>query len=74
MVSVLKTMSGEMSLLRKEINVPWNETTLPTFISNYKLTNIFNAEEFGCFINVWQLKRLTYLEKSTLAARIAKLD
>ena len=42
-------MSGEMSLLRKEITVPWNETNLPTLISNYKLTNIFNAEEFGLF-------------------------
>ena len=42
-------MSDEMSLLRKEITVPWNETTLPTLISNYKLTNIFNAEEFGLF-------------------------
>ena len=42
-------MSGEMSLLRKEITVPWNETNLPTLISNYKLTNVFNAEEFGLF-------------------------
>ena len=27
----------------------WDETTLPTIISNYKLEDIFNADEFGLF-------------------------
>ena len=27
----------------------WSETTLPTIFSNYKLQNIFNADEFGLF-------------------------
>ena len=27
----------------------WFETTLPTILSNYKLENIFNADEFGLF-------------------------
>ncbi|XP_065654668.1 uncharacterized protein LOC136081290 [Hydra vulgaris] len=27
----------------------WNETTLPTLLLNYKLENIFNADEFGLF-------------------------
>ena len=31
------------------MTVPWNETTLPTLLSNYKLEDIFNADEFGLF-------------------------
>ena len=31
------------------MTTPWNETTLPTLLSNYKLENIFNADEFGLF-------------------------
>lgn len=27
----------------------WDETTLPTIISNYKLEGIFNADQFGLF-------------------------
>ena len=27
----------------------WFETTLPTLLSNYKLEDIFNADEFGLF-------------------------
>ncbi|XP_057316743.1 tigger transposable element-derived protein 4-like [Hydractinia symbiolongicarpus] len=27
----------------------WNETTLPTILSNYKLEDTFNADEFGLF-------------------------
>ena len=27
----------------------WSETTLPTILSNYKLEDIFNADEFGLF-------------------------
>ena len=31
------------------MTAPWNETTLPTLLSNYKLENIFNVDEFGLF-------------------------
>ena len=44
-----KTISGEMSTLTKEMTVPWNETTLPTLPTNYKLENVFNADEFRLF-------------------------
>ena len=27
----------------------WGEATLPTILSNYKLEDIFNADEFGLF-------------------------
>ena len=31
------------------MTVAWNETTLPTVLSNYKLENVCNADEFGLF-------------------------
>ena len=31
------------------MTAPWNETTLPTLLSNYKLEDTFNANEFGLF-------------------------
>ena len=39
----------------------WNETTLPTLLSNYGFENIYNADKFGLFCqclpdNSYQLK------------------
>ena len=31
------------------MTAPWNETTLPTLLSNSKLEGTFNADEFGLF-------------------------
>ena len=44
-----KTVSDEMSAVTEEMNAPWNDTTLPTLLSNYKLENVFNTDEFGLF-------------------------
>ena len=44
-----KTISGESSAVTDDMTAPWNETTLPALLSNYKLENIFNADEFGLF-------------------------
>ena len=38
-----------MSVLTGEMTALWNEATLPTLLSNYKLENIFNVDEFGLF-------------------------
>ena len=42
-----KTTSGEMSAVTEQMAAPWNETTLPTLLSNHKLENVFNADKFG---------------------------
>ena len=42
-----KTISGEMSAVTEEMTGLWNKTTLPTSLSNYKLENVFNLDEFG---------------------------
>ena len=45
----LKITGGESKSVTKEMTSSWRETTLPTILSNYKLENIFNADEFGLF-------------------------
>ena len=45
----MKTISGESDCVTTEIIVPWNETTLPTLLTNYNLEDIFNTDEFGFF-------------------------
>ena len=45
----LKINGGESKSVTKAMNSSWSETTLPTILSNYKLEDIFNADEFGLF-------------------------
>ena len=44
-----KTVSRESKAVMPEMVTGWNETTLPTLISNYGLENIYNANKFGLF-------------------------
>ena len=44
-----KTVVGESNSVQPEMVASWFETTLPTILSNYKLNDIFNADEFGLF-------------------------
>ena len=45
----MKIIGSESKSVTKEMTSSWSETTLPTILSNYKLENIFNADEFGLF-------------------------
>ena len=45
----MKTITGASASVTTEMTVPWNETILPTLLSNYKLEDIFNADEVGLF-------------------------
>ena len=45
----LKIIGGESKSVTKEMTSSWSATTLPKIISNYKLEDIFNADEFGFF-------------------------
>ena len=42
-----RRVSGERSTVTEEMNAPWNDTALPILLSNCKLENVFNADEFG---------------------------
>ena len=45
--------SGKNKFLTPEMVAGWNETILPTLLSNYDLENIYNANEFGLFYQYW---------------------
>ena len=45
----MKIIGDESKSVTKETTSSWSKTTLPTILSNYKLENIFNADEFGLF-------------------------
>ena len=44
-----KTVVGKSDSVQPEMVASWFETILPTILSNYKLEDIFNADEFGLF-------------------------
>lgn len=62
----VKTLSDKNSVVIDDMVSPWNETILPTLLSNYKLENIFNADEFGLFFNAFQLRPITCPGANTL--------
>lgn len=45
----LKAIVGESTSISKKMIEPWNETTPPTLLSNYKLEDIDHADEFDLF-------------------------
>ena len=44
-----KAVAGEGKSCILQMTASWDEITLPTILSNYKLVDIFNADEFGLF-------------------------
>ena len=44
-----KTVSGESKAVTSEMVAGWNDTTLPTLLSDYDLENIYNDDEFDLF-------------------------
>ena len=44
-----KTLSEESKSVTPEMVNAWSETSLPTFLSNYDLKDIYNADEFGLY-------------------------
>ena len=51
---------------------PWNEKTLPTILSKYDLTDIFNADEFGLFYQCLPNKTYHFKGQNALEERMAK--
>ena len=50
----------------------WDETTLPTIIPNYKLGDIFNADEFGLFYQVLPNKTLHLKSEKCVGGKHSK--
>ena len=53
-----KKISGQGKSCTPEMIAPWKETSSPTFLSNYGLQNIYNADEFGLFYQMHPEKSL----------------
>jgi len=48
-VDVLLRLSGEAKSCTADMTVSWEETTLPTILTNYQLRDIFNADDCCLF-------------------------
>ena len=53
--------------LEKKMSSSWNEATLLSILSNYKIEDLFNAEEFDLFYR-WLLEK-TYNPKGKSAPK-----
>nr|XP_047123180.1 tigger transposable element-derived protein 6-like [Hydra vulgaris] len=60
-----KIISGESAAVTNNMIASWNETTFPTLLLNYKLKNIFNADEFGLFYQCLPNKDKCFWEKNS---------
>ncbi|XP_063598619.1 tigger transposable element-derived protein 4-like [Penaeus indicus] len=68
----LKTIGGEFKSVTPQMTCSWNETTLPTILSNYKLEDIFNADEFGLFYQCLPDKTYHFTGETCSGGRKAK--
>ena len=57
-VITFKTIAGEASSRTPEMTASWEQTTLPTILSNNNLADIYNADEFGLFYQALPEKSL----------------
>ena len=51
-------MSGEDNTVTPEMTASWSETYFPIILSKYELKDIYNADEFGLFYQVFPDKSL----------------
>ena len=68
-----KTVSGEANACTSEMVAPWEETTLPTILSKYKLNKIYNADEFGLFYRVQPKKSFHIKNEKCVGGKHSKL-
>lgn len=67
-----KTVAGEAKSCTPEMTASWDETTLPTIISNYKLEDIYNADEFGLFYQALPDKTLHLKSEKCVGGKHSK--
>ena len=69
----MKTISGESANVTTEMTSTWNETTLPTLLSNYNLEDIFNADEFDLFYQCLPSKTYHLSEEKCSGGKSSKV-
>ncbi len=66
-------MSGEAKSVTPEMIAPWEETTLPTLLSQYDLKDIYNADEFGLFYQCLPSGSLHYKSEKCIGGKHSKV-
>ena len=67
-----KTVSGEAKSCTADMTASWEETTLPTLLTNYELRDIYNADEFGLFYKALPSKSLHLKEEKCIGGKHSK--
>ena len=68
-----KTVSGESNACNDKMVAPWEQTTLPTILSNYDHNQIYNADEFGLFYRAQPNKSLHLSYENCVGGKYNKL-
>ena len=68
-----KTVSGEAKSCTEEMTASWEESTLPTILSNYELADIYNADEFGLFYKALPDKSLQLKSEKCVGGKHSKV-
>ena len=69
----LKVSNGESKSVTHDITSSWTETTLTTTLSDYKLEDIFNADEFGLFCQCLSGKTYHYKGEKRFKGKHSKV-
>ena len=67
-----KTVSGEAKSCTKEMTASWEESTLPTILSNYVLRDVY-ANEFGIFYRALPDKSLQLKSETCVGGKHSKI-
>ena len=68
-----KTVAGEAKSCMPEMTASWEQTTLPTILSNYSLSDIYNADEFGLFYQALPEKSLHLKSERCVGGKHSKI-
>ena len=64
---------GEALSCTKEMTSAWDETTLPTILSQYELGDICNADEFGLFYKALPSQSLPLKSEKCTGGKLSKV-
>ena len=68
-----KAVAGEGKSCTPQMTASWDETALSTILSNYKLEDIFNADEFGLFYQALPNKTLHLKSEKCVRGKHSKI-
>ena len=68
-----KTVAGEAKSCTPEMTASWEQTILPTILSNYSLSDIYNADEFGLFYQALPEKSLHLKSERCVGGKHSKI-